>query len=101
MDALRLSPKNKVLSVGMLTLWNVETPVVFSPTTNVSDLTFVVFIPAADTLVKELPSPTNFNAVTIPVYVADPVVSTVTPVPTWMPLVVAVSYTHLTLPTKA
>ena len=54
----------------MLTLWNVETPVVFSPTTNVSALTFVVFIPAADTLVKELPSPTNLSAVTIPVYVA-------------------------------
>ena len=63
-------PKNIDLFVGILTLWNVEIPVVFSPTTNVSALTFVVFIPAADTLVKELPSPTNFSAVTIPVYVA-------------------------------
>ena len=57
-----------------MTLWNVETPVVFSPTTNVSALRFVVLIPLDDTLVKPEPSPTNFNAVTIPVYVADPVV---------------------------
>ena len=64
-----VSPKNIVLFVGMLTRWNVETPVVFSPTTNVSALKFVVLIPDADTLVKPEPSPVNAVAATVPVTV--------------------------------
>ena len=53
----------------MLTLWNVEIPVVFSPTTNVSALKFVVLIPLEDTFVKPEPSPTNAVAVNVPVAV--------------------------------
>ena len=64
-----VSPKNIVLFVGIFTLWNVETPVVFSPTTNVSALKFVVLIPDADTLVKPEPSPTKAVAVAVPVTV--------------------------------
>ena len=64
-----VSPKNIVLFVGMLTRWNVETPVVFSPTINVSALKCVVLIPDADTLVKPLPSPTKAVAVAVPVTV--------------------------------
>ena len=57
--------------VGKWTLiWKVETAtLLFSPTTNVSALRFVVLIPAADTLVKPLPSPTKAVAVAVPVIV--------------------------------
>ena len=41
----------------------------FSPTINVSALRCVVLIPAADTLVKPLPSPTKAVAVAVPVTV--------------------------------
>ena len=52
-----------------MTLWNVETPVVFSPTTIVSALRCEVLIPLEDTLVKPEPSPVNAVAATVPVTV--------------------------------
>ena len=48
--------------------------------------------PLPEIPVSDEPSPTNFCAVTIPVYVACPFVSIVTPVPTWIPLAVVSNF---------